>query len=305
MSFFKEFLGKFPSSFTIRINSSNWKLSKYYTSGLDETKEVLENIDKYRNIDNAEGKVLDKLGDKYGVKRGPADDAFYRMMIRSKIANRKGDATVNGILRTMQNALGIDVKGVKIGPVYHDGVQEPLSLRLSNVPLSFARSEFEQEFMLRQIESIIAVGVRLQDLQFIVPISGNFGVGGGVATAYSFTLDDSKDYDFETHFKGISLGGSIDHTSTVAMDDSKDYKHRVTGTYFNGATSSSVSIAEMDDTKDYIHSLVGKVSAGASTDGVATVELTDQFDAKFEVKDKAKTGASVDALETYEIGKED
>lgn len=304
MSFFKEFLGKFPSSFTIRINSSNWKLSKYYTSGLDETKEVLENIDKYRNIDNAEGKVLDKLGDKYGVKRGPADDAFYRMMIRSKIANRKGDATVNGILRTMQNALGIDVKGVKIGPVYHDGVQEPLSLRLSNVPLSFARSEFEQEFMLRQIESIIAVGVRLQDLQFIVPISGNFGVGGGVAIAYSFTLDDSKDYDFETHFKGISLGGSIDHTSTVAMDDSKDYKHRVTGTYFNGATSSSVSIAEMDDTKDYIHSLVGKVSAGASTDGVATVELTDQFDAKFEIKDKTKTGASVGALETYEI-KED
>ena len=171
---------------------------------MDETKEVLENIDKYRNIDNAEGKVLDKLGDKYGVKRGPADDEFYRMMIRSKIANRKGDTTVNGILRTMQNALGIDVKGVKIGPVYHDGVQEPLSLRLSNVPLSFARSEFEQEFMLRQIESIIAVGVRLQDLQFIVPISGNFGVGGGVATAYSFTLDDSKDYDFETHFKGIS-----------------------------------------------------------------------------------------------------
>lgn len=109
MSFFKEFLGKFPSSFTTRINSSNWKLSKYYTSGLDETKEVLENIDKYRNIDNAEGKVLDKLGDKYGVKRGPADDEFYRMMIRSKIANRKGDTTVNGILRTMQNALGLSL----------------------------------------------------------------------------------------------------------------------------------------------------------------------------------------------------
>lgn len=199
------------------------------------------------------------------------------MMIRSKIANRKGDTTVNGILRTMQNALGIDVKGVKLDPVYHDGVQEPLSLRLSNVPLSFARSEFEQEFMLRQIESIIAVGVRLQDLQFIVPISGSFGVGGGVATAYSFTLDDSKDYDFETHFKGITLGGSLDHTVTVSMDD----------------------------TKDYIHSLVGNVSAGASTDGVATVELTDQFDARFEVKDKTKTGASVDALEIYEIGKED
>ena len=36
MSFFKEFLGKFPSSFTTRLNSNNWKLSKYYTSGLDD-----------------------------------------------------------------------------------------------------------------------------------------------------------------------------------------------------------------------------------------------------------------------------
>lgn len=305
MSFLKEFLGKFPSSFITKLGSNNWKLSKFFTDGLDQTKDTLEQIDSYRNVDNAEGKALDKLGDKYGVKRGPADDEFYRMMIRSKIANRKGDTTVNGILRTMQNALGIDVKGVKIGPVYHDGVQEPLSLRLSNVPLSFARSEFEQEFMLRQIESIIAVGVRLQDLQFIAPISGSFGVGGGVATAYSFTLDDSKDYDFETHFKGITLGGSLDHTVTVSMDDSKDYRHRITGTYFGGVTSSNVSIAETDDTKDYVHSLVGNISAGASTDGVATVELTDQFDAKFEVKDKTKTGASVGALETYEIGKED
>lgn len=301
MSFLKEFLGKYPSSFITKLGSDNWKLSKFFTDGLDQTKDTLEQIDSYRNVDNAEGKALDKLGDKYGVKRGPADDEFYRMMIRSKIANRKGDTTVNGILRTMQNALGIDVKGVKIGPVYHNGKQEPLSLRLSNVPLSFARSEFEQEFMLRQIESIIAVGVRLQDLQFIVPISGNFGVGGGVATAYSFTLDDSKDYDFETHFKGITLGASLDHTVTVSMDDSKDYRHRITGTYFGGVTSSNVSIAETDDTKDYIHSLVGNVSAGASTDGVVTVELTDQFDEKFEVKDKTKTGASLGALETYEI----
>ena len=60
MSFFKEFLGKFPSSFTTWTNSNNWKLSKYYTSGLDNAKETLEKIDKYRNIDNAEGKALDK-----------------------------------------------------------------------------------------------------------------------------------------------------------------------------------------------------------------------------------------------------
>lgn len=44
MSFFKEFLGKFPSSFTTRLNSNNWKLSKYYTSGLDDAKGTLKKL---------------------------------------------------------------------------------------------------------------------------------------------------------------------------------------------------------------------------------------------------------------------
>lgn len=193
MSLLKEFLDKFPSSFTSRIGSNNWKISKFFTDGLEQTQNVLEKIDKYRSVDNAEGKSLDNLGNKYGVKRGFADDAFFRMMIKAKIANRKGDTTVNGILRTMRNALGIDIKGVEIGPVYYQGKQEPMSLRLSNVPLTFARTGFEQEFMLQQIESIIAAGIRLQDLQFSVPIVNNICIGA-VATVYIFSFN-IKDTD--------------------------------------------------------------------------------------------------------------
>lgn len=235
MSFLKEFLGKFPSSFTTSISSTNWKLSKFLADGLDQAKDALNQIDKYRNVDNAEGKALDKLGDKYGVKRGPADDEFYRMMIRSKISNRKGDTTVNGILRTMQNALNIDVKCVKIGPAYHDGKQEPLSLRISNVPLSFARSEFEQEFMLRQIESTVAVGIRLQDLQFIVHAGGTFAVGVGTATTYSFNIDDSKDYSHSVQ-GNASFGANSDGVATVEITDQFDDKFEIKDKTKTGAS---------------------------------------------------------------------
>lgn len=191
MSFFKEFLSKFPSSFITRKLNNNWKLTKFFTSGLDDTKNVLTTIEKYRNINNAEGKALDNLGIKYGVQRGPADDAFYRMMIRAKIANRKGDTTINGILTTMKNALNIDVKGIKIDFVYYDDKPEPLSLRISNIPLTFARSEFEQQFMLEQIESIIAVGVRLQDLQYEISATSNLCIGGA-ATVYVYKIYSDK-----------------------------------------------------------------------------------------------------------------
>ena len=193
MSFFKDFLSKFPSSFITKKDSNNWKLTKFFTDGLDNIKNGLNTIDKYRNINNAEGKALDNLGVKYGVQRGPADDPFYRMMIRAKIANRKGDTTVNGILTTMKNALNIDVKGVNIDFVYHDGKPEPLSLRLSNIPLTFARSEFEQQFMLKQIESIIAVGVRLQDLQYEITTASNNLYLGGASTVYVYPIESKED----------------------------------------------------------------------------------------------------------------
>lgn len=274
MSFLKSLLKLMPSSLVKSKGSNNWKLAKFYTSRLDEINETLNNIEFYRNIENAKGKVLDDLGDKYDVNRGPADDDFYRMMIRSKIANRKGDTTVNGILRTMQNSLNIDVKGVKLGPVYQkDGNKEPMALRLTNVPLRFARSEYEQGFMLKQIESIIAAGVRLQDLQFIVPLNAHWEIGGGLAYVESFTVDDSKDYKFDDNRTHFEVGATISYTSVSTTDDSKQYDNSISG------------------------SLMVK----AAMDNTASVELTDQFDKKFEIGGDALMSSEIVHHEEYDI----
>lgn len=274
MSFLKRFLKLIPSSLVKNKDSNNWKLAKFYTSRLDEINETLDNIELYRNVENAKGKLLDNLGDKYGVKRGPADDSFYRMMIKSKIANRKGDTTVNGILRTMQNALDIEVKGVKVGPVYRKGgKQEPLALRLTNVPLRFARSEYEQDFMLKQIESIIAAGVRLQDLQFIIPVTAHWEVGGGLAYVESFIVDDSKAYNFDNNEANFEIGAAIDYTSTVTTDDSKQYSNEIQGDF----------------------------SLGIGIDNTASVELTDQFDKRFEIGGVANVRVGIGHHEEYKI----
>lgn len=301
MSFLKKFLKLIPSSFVKNKDSNNWKLAKFYTSRLDEINETFDNIELYRNVENAKGKLLDNLGDKYGVKRGPADDSFYRMMIKSKIANRKGDTTVNGVLRTMQNALDIDVKGVKLGPVYQkDGKQEPLALRLTNVPLRFARSEYEQEFMLHQIESIIAAGVRLQDLQFIVPLAAHWTVSSGLATVDTFTIDDSKDYTFN-HKANFGLGATSGYTDMSAFDDSKYYSNELAAHYGIGITEGTTEMTMIDDSKQYANQINGHFSPAISINGVATVEITDQFDSKFEIRSHDKAGAAMDHREEYNI----
>ena len=42
----------------------------------------------------ASGKLLDAIGEKLNEKRGQADDRFYRIMLKSKIAARRGDAAL-------------------------------------------------------------------------------------------------------------------------------------------------------------------------------------------------------------------
>ena len=61
MSFLKKFLKLIPSSLVKNKDSNNWKLAKLYTSRLDEINETLDNIEFYRNVENAKGKLLDNL----------------------------------------------------------------------------------------------------------------------------------------------------------------------------------------------------------------------------------------------------
>ena len=302
MSFLNKFLKLIPSSLLSVKGSNNWKLAKFYTGGLDEIHTTLNRIELYRSIENAEGKLLDNLGEKYGVKRGPVDDEFYRMMIRSKIANRKGDTTVNGVLRTMQNSLNINVKGVKLGSVYQkDGKQEPLALRLTNVPLRFARSEYEQEFMLHQIESIIAAGVRLQDLQFIVSLGAHWEMGGGFAYAMTFTVDDSKEYSFNNNQASFNLGATVGYTSVSTTDDSKNYSSSVEGQFSVGATQGTTDTVIVDDSKRYDNNLHVNLAPVASLNSAVNVELTDQFDKKFEIGGNANASAQIIHHEEYDI----
>ena len=249
MSFLKKFLKLIPSSLVKNKDSNNWKLAKLYTSRLDEINETLDNIEFYRNVENAKGKLLDNLGDKYGVKRGPVDDNFYRMMIKSKIANRKGDTTVNGVLRTMQIALGISVKDVRLRPVLlPNGEREPLAIRLNSVPMRFARSEYEQEFMIHQIESIIAAGVRLQDLQFTATAVGHFELGTTMASIEVYEFDDSKDYNRKASGR-FDLGTTVFSTETVDLTDQYNTSIKTSGKAELGTTNISVEMYVITEEK--------------------------------------------------------
>lgn len=173
MSYFDDFVKKVPDSINARSGANTRKLIRFLTDGMTDIRGLFQQVSLFRSVDNATGKSLDNLGEKYGQKRGPAEDEFYRIMIKSKIIIRAGDATVNGILRAIESSLSVSAKGVIVEtlryPLNQNSVatEEPLAIRITNIPLDVAKTEWEENYLMERIKSVVAAGVRVEYIQFV------------------------------------------------------------------------------------------------------------------------------------------
>ena len=291
-----ELMKLIPSSLSHERNSTTAKVAEFLARGLEKAKSTYTTIADWYSVDAARGKALDRLGAKYGVVRGPCDDSFYRYMIKAKQATRQGDSSVDGILRAMQNALGIDVAGVVVEPATVGGSIEPQSLRIAHVPLRFARSEYEQRFMLSQIEGSVALGVKLRGLQFDVDLTGTSFAGAGMASVAIYHLDNSADHTVDVDGRW-GVGGAQGYASVTAVDDSVDYSHALAATAAPGASVAAADMTTTDDSVSYTNNAVGSAGTAIYQSCAAEVVITDQWDARFDIGTPAYAGAVLDYRE--------
>lgn len=291
-----ELMKLIPSALSHERGSNTAKVAKFLAQGLEKAKNTYTTIADWYSVDAARGKALDRLGAKYGVVRGPCDDSFYRYMIKAKQATRQGDSSVDGILRAMQNALGIDVVGVVVDPATVGGNIEPQSLRITHVPLRFARSEYEQRFMLSQIEGSVALGVKLRGLQFDVDLTGTSFAGAGMASVAIYHLDNSADHTVDVDGRW-GVGGAQGYVSVTAVDDSVDYSHALAATAAPGASMAAADMTTTDDSVSYTGNAMGSADAAMYQSYAAEVVITDQWDARFDVGNPTYTGAVLDYRE--------
>ena len=295
-----ELMKLIPSALSHERNSNTAKIAEFLARGLEKAKSTYTTIANWYSVDAARGKALDRLGAKYGVVRGPCDDSFYRYMIKAKQATRQGDSSVDGILRAMRNALGIDVAGVVVEPATVGGSIEPQSLRIMHVPLRANRSEYEQRFMLSQIEGSVALGVKLRGLQFDVDLTGTSFAGAGMASVAIYHLDNSADHTVDVDGRW-GVGGTQGYASVTAVDDSVDYSHALAAAAAPGVSVAAADMVATDDSVSYTNNAVGSAGAAIYQSYAAEVVITDQWDARFDVGNPAYAGAVLDYRE--EVGR--
>jgi len=198
INFKDTFLAKLPSPID-RYATKTVSFAAWLQAIFEPVVDLFQTITDFREIDNAGGKALDRLGDQFNQQRGAADDDFYRTMIRSKMAINSGDATVNGLINMITRSLNISPDRIQVKPLRQydesgmldDG--EPLALKISNIPLEWAKSEFEQNYILDRIKSSVAAGVRVDEVSFVDNSNAVLAVRGIAASTITYEITGEED----------------------------------------------------------------------------------------------------------------
>ena len=106
------------------------------------------------DLDNAEGSVLDRYGETYGVERGAASDALYRIFIRVKWMAQLSGGDRNTIIEAAAELLGVEYTDIR----YKDVFPAKIALYVDESLLSDERLELIEQIAYA-IKRILAAGV--------------------------------------------------------------------------------------------------------------------------------------------------
>lgn len=196
-SFKEQFLAMLPAPIS-RYGRQTILFAEWLQWQFKQLQDLFTTIEDFRELDNANGEVLDAIGAQYNQLRGEADDSFYRIMIRSKMAINSGISTVNGLLDIIARSLNIPKKGIEIEPLrkwngttVDDG--ESLAIAIRNIPLQWANTEWEQNYIIDRIRSGVAAGVRVDEVTFVDNSNAVLAVRGISSNTLTYQIYESED----------------------------------------------------------------------------------------------------------------
>lgn len=171
----KSIVGHLADYFDKRPTSNIFKLTSIFSEELQELEETNNFVRTWRDIEQAEGTTLDKIGDDVKQLRGSASDEVYRVLLKAKIARNLSDGTTGTLIRILSLILGTAPDEIEIVEKWNDiSEREMAAIRLSNVP---ARNLYDigmtTDDFITIVQSVVAAGVKVR----LVELVGTFQFG--------------------------------------------------------------------------------------------------------------------------------
>ncbi|GGA30996.1 DUF2612 domain-containing protein [Psychrobacillus lasiicapitis] len=168
MSRFADYFAKHPTS-----NLS--KLISIFSDELQVLQKTNETILEWRDIDKAQGKALDLVGENVNQPRGKASDEVYRILLKSKIARNMSDGSINAIIHVISIALSTDPSAIKIVEKWNDfDDPEPAAIKVIELPLkTMNKAGLDPTNFTRIVQCTVAAGIKVG----VIELSGTFEFG--------------------------------------------------------------------------------------------------------------------------------
>ena len=170
-------LNELPVSLAYSEDSNNAKMLSFFADSMIDIQETLQQIDDYRDIDNAKGSTLDMIGVDRGVYRNGADDEFYRFEIKAKQLQRITDGTYNSLIKLVCDSLQADYSEINVRPMY-ETTGEPDAVEITNIPGHYIDDKRKENLLFSRLQSSVDAGIRLANVEFIKEETGSMNLFG-------------------------------------------------------------------------------------------------------------------------------
>lgn len=169
-------LDQLPSNYSKSPDSNNAKLFRIFEKQEGVLRETYDRMRLWRDIEYAEGQVLDDLGENINQPRGVATDEVYRVLLKSKLARNLSTGDVNTIIQVLAIALDTDYSTIRIKPKWNDQDDpEPAAIKVIEVPLiRLNQVGLSPDQFARIVQKTVSAGVRVESVQ----LKGTFEFGG-------------------------------------------------------------------------------------------------------------------------------
>lgn len=257
----KKMLNMITDALNKNPNSNIGKIFQVFAQEYNDVNNTLLTMREWSDLENAEGKYLDDIGEDINQKRGNANDTKFRLLIRAKRARSLTDGTINQIIKALATTLNIESKEIKVHQSFDI---EPASLMIEAIPTEkIINAGLPYKEYRNILESLVGAGINIYTLLIVsealmvleirsysypvyYPETGEFSGEKAFSQLDTGTIDQKEDsYSYEVEYpvseKKVSIIES-EHASIV--DDAYNYPKYFQETGEMLTLAKSVSIQE-------------------------------------------------------------
>ncbi|PFR93530.1 hypothetical protein COK39_17725 [Priestia megaterium] len=157
----KDWFSKLTDEFIKTENTVLGKIFSLLDDEINQLKDTFTRIEEWRDLNNAQGKTLDFIGNDVGQKRGKTNDAVYRSLIKSKIARDRSDGTFNKVIEVLAQTLDCSPNEFQL-----HSADEPAAVYMTNAPIDTIYNAGLTPYTFTNIvQSTVSGGVKVQSIQ--------------------------------------------------------------------------------------------------------------------------------------------